>query len=634
MIDLNARFKDEVGYNVVERFNKLEQQDTLENYIDDFEHLRAVMIQNDSVLPDAYMLDSFVAGLNPAVKPFVRAFKPKTITDVVKYSRLQEEVILQTTSKVSKPSLSSQKSVPYTPALSNTKPPLLPTLVSLLKQSSSIVNKNKQTPTKTFKHIPTDVRAEKIAKGLCYFCGQPYSREHKCQFRNTQLFTVEIKGDNQDNDHLEPFNHEDEMVKVGEPYISVNALSSGQAFHTMRVKGSVNGQPIHILVDSGNTHDLLDINFAEKLGCQVDVIPPQNITIADGNHLNCKHICKDFSWSMQGNTFSTNVMLIQLGSCDMVLGVQWLSKLGPICWDFKNLVMKFTLDGKDVILKGIPLQKLKVKQGALSPKMLNNATHLCLLHLKQVDHVQSTEQLQVPGTTSDVVTKDLEPPKQLKEKYKIIFENPVELPPKRGVFDHPIPLQPGVLPVNIRPYRYPLKQRDIIEQLIQEMLDRCIIQDSSSPFASPVVLAGKKDGTWRLCVDYRELNSKTVKNKFPIPVVEELIDELSSSTVFTKLDLRSGYHQLRVQEQDIYKIAFKTYTCHYKFLVMPFGLTNAFVSFQGWMNHVFKPLLQKCVLVFFDDILVYSKNLDEHWGQLNVVFELMKANGMYAKESK
>ena len=116
------------------------------------------------------------------------------------------------------------------------------------------------------------------------------------------------------------------------------------------------------------------------------------------------------------------------------------------------------------------------------------------------------------------------------------------------MYDHRIPLKAEAQPVNIRPYRYPFRQKDIIEQLVQEMLDSSIIQPSSSPFASPVGLVSKKDGTWRLCVDYRELNNQTIKDKFPIPLVDELIDELAGSIVFINIDLRVGYHQLRVAE--------------------------------------------------------------------------------------
>jgi hypothetical protein len=224
--------------------------------------------------------------------------------------------------------------------------------------------------------------------------------------------------------------------------------------------------------------------------------------------------------------------------------------------------------------------------------------------MEQLNWVSTKQPTPIPAEVQHLVSQ-----------YESIFQKPTSLPPARQ-FDHHISLIPRVQPVNIKPYRYSPLQKDETERQVAEMLSNGVIQPSVSPFASPILLVKKKDGSWRFCIDFRQLNAITIKNTYPLPIVGELLDELHGAKYFTKLDMSSGYHQIRLVPEDEHKTTFKTHHGHWEFRVMPFGLTNAPATFQAVMNTIFATLLRKGVLVFVYDILVYSATMEQHLQQL------------------
>jgi hypothetical protein len=237
----------------------------------------------------------------------------------------------------------------------------------------------------------------------------------------------------------------------------------------------------------------------------------------------------------------------------------------------------------------------------------------------------------IQATQTPSVSQDLQ---SILSKHQVLFSTPPGLPPSCGVNDHSIPLVPGSLPPNIRPYRHPFSPKNEIEKMVQELLNAGIIHPSTSPYSSLVVMVLKKEFSWRMCPDYRALNKLTIKDKFPISFIDDLLDELSGAQLFTKLYLCSGYHQIRMKEADIPKTTFRTHEGHYEFLVMPFGLCNAPSTFQSLMNHVFHPFLRHFVLVFFDDILIYRKTWTYHLSHVDRVLHLLSQHQLFLKRSK
>ncbi|GKD36054.1 putative reverse transcriptase domain-containing protein, partial [Tanacetum coccineum] len=216
---------------------------------------------------------------------------------------------------------------------------------------------------------------------------------------------------------------------------------------------------------------------------------------------------------------------------------------------------------------------------------------------------------------------------------KVFPEDLPSIPPIRQV-EFQIDLVPGASPIAWAPYRLaPSEMKELSDQL-QELSYKGFIRPSSSHWGAPVLFVKKKDGSFQMCIDYQELNKMTVKNRYLLSRIDDLFDQLQGSSVYSKIDLRSGYHQLRVREEDILKTAFRTRYGYYEFQVMPLGLMNAPAVFMDLMNRVCKPYSDKFVIVFIEDILIYSKNKEEHEEHLKLIIDFLKKEELYTKFSK
>jgi len=239
-----------------------------------------------------------------------------------------------------------------------------------------------------------------------------------------------------------------------------------------------------------------------------------------------------------------------------------------------------------------------------------------------------------PTTTVNQMTDEVREENQVVDDFPDVFPDELlGMPPDRDI-EFLIELLPGTAPIAKRPYRMGVNELEELKKQIKELLEKDFIRPSSSPWGAPVIFVDKKDGTRRMCVDYQSLNEVTIKNKYPLPRIDDLFDHLKGACVFSKIDFRSSYHQLKIRASDVPKTTFTTRYDLYEYTVMSFGLTNAPAYFMYLMNKLFMEFLDKFVVVFIDDILIFSKTKEEHAEHLRLVLQKLREHKLYAKRSK
>ena len=351
---------------------------------------------------------------------------------------------------------------------------------------------------------------------------------------------------------------------------------------------------------------------------------PLHVLVGNGSVLDCNQVCPDTTLSLQGHQFTVTFHLLPISGADAVLGIEWLRQFEPITIDYTTFSMKFTYMGQPIELHA------DVTTG---PKPISALQVKCLLQTGSASALFHLNLIPIPQPDPPHLPHPIPAVESLLTHFHHLFQNPSSLPPPRNIVHH-INLLPNTTPINVRPYRYPQFQKSEIKKQVLELLSSSLIQPSMSPYSSLVLLVKKKDGTWRMCVDYRTLNSVTIRDRFPIPMIDELLDELGNAAWFSKLDLRQGFHQILMHGPDVEKTAFRTHQGHYEYRVMPFGLCNEPSTFQAAMNSLLMSYLRRFAIVFFDDILVYSKTLSSHLEHLEIIFQTLVQGQYNLKRTK
>jgi hypothetical protein len=363
----------------------------------------------------------------------------------------------------------------------------------------------------------------------------------------------------------------------------------------------VNDNNAIVLFDFRASHSFVATNFVQKYNLPLSKLKNRMIVSSPGGDMYARHVCPKVSNLIRGVEFLASLIVLESKGIDVILGMDWLSKHNGLIDCAKKAVRLTPSSGKELEY---------VVENLVTDKSASNRIVL--------NHLDAASTLDI-RTVSEFLDVFLEELSGMPLDHEIEFV---------------IELVPGIALIFKRPYRMAANQLAELKEQLQELLDKRYIHPSASTWGAPVIFVPKKVGTQRMCVDYHSINEVTIKNKYPLPRIDDLFDQLKGASVFSKFDLRPGYHQLKIRASDIPKTTFITRYDLYEYTVMSFGLTNAPTYFMYLMNKVFMEYLDKFVVVFIDDILILSKAKDEHDKHLCMVLQKLREIQLYAKLNK
>eukprot|EP00253_Pinus_taeda_P029666 PITA_29666 len=445
----------------------------------------------------------------------------------------------------------------------------------------------------------------------CWGCGGPHYIRN-CPHRK-------------DSDQLSQIYEASTVGDVARSMPKINAaLEDRQADYqpTMtEFEGKIFDRAVSVLVDPGATLSYISPKVVESCGLQTTKFKSLwLVQLATGTKRRVLTKVSNCPLKLAGQIITTELNVLPLGSYDVLTGMDWLERR----WSIINCKTK-TISYRDELGMGKEIQGIQKPvqiRPIIASQLVKCIRNKCQIYAVQVGFADSVDKA---ATVKDI---------HVVQEFADVFPEEIpRLPPRRDL-DFTIELIPGATPVSRAPYRMSVPELTELKMQLQELLEKKYIRPSVSRWGAPVLFVRKKDGTLRMCIDYRQLNKLTINNKYPLPRIDELFDQVKGATIFSKIDLRSGYHQIRIKDEDIAKTAFRTRYGHYEFVVLPFGLTNAPATFMCLMNSVFHQYLDKFVLIFIDDILIYSRNRKEHEEHLRIVLQTLREHQLYGKFNK